>query len=535
MVPIIPICKTPFLAGIASILALPALAAPSDLSAFARARAADGDGAIEVAAANYASALNAAPGNAIVAEHAYCQAVEAGNYALADRAAATLAAAGQAPADAALLAIAKAAAAHDITAADTAITGLAKTPLALLITPLRAWAAFEHGADPLALLAIKPKDIVARRFAEETRGLILIAQGKTAQGIAALQPVLGKGQAAEDIRIAAAQLLNGAGRVDQAKTLLVGDARAIAALRDDPGTGVKPSLAFGASRLLARIASDIAAAPPGPLAIALTRAALRADPQHDRARLLLASSLAQSGLADPALTVLTAVDPDGPYAAAAIAARIEVLTGDDRLPEALKLAAAQTRTAADLQQYADLLMTANRPMDAAAVYAKLLARPDHVANWAAWLQYGGALDTAGDWERARPALARAVVLAPEEPVALNYFGYARLQHDEDVVAARAMLEKASRLAPTDPAITDSLGWAYHRAGENDRAVPLLERAAAAAPGNPEIAEHLGDAYWSTGRRYEARYAWRAAKLTADSAESARLSAKIVTGLATAAQ
>lgn len=508
---------------------MPVSAAPSDLSAFARARIADGDGAMAVAAANYASALTAAPGNAVVAEYAYRQALEAGDYALADRAAATLAAAGQAPSDAALLAIARAAAAHDLDAADTAIAGLAKSPLALLVAPLRAWSAFERGGDPLAALAAKPKDAVARRYLEETRGLILIAQGKTAAGIAVLQPVIGKGQAAEDIRIAAAQLLIGAGRADQARALLPGTTRTMAALRETPGAGTRPSLAFGASRLFARIASDISAAPPGPLSIALTRAALRADPGHDRARLLLGSTLAQSGLADPALAVLVAVDPAGPYAAPAVAARIEVLTGDGRMPDALKLAAAQDRSAADLQQYADLLMTANRPKDAAAVYARLLERPDHVANWAAWLQYGGALDSAGDWMRARPALARAVVLAPDEPVALNYFGYARLQHGEDPAAARAMLEKASRLAPADPAITDSLGWAYHRAGETARAVPLLERAAAAAPDNPEIGEHLGDAYWSAGRRFEARYAWRAARLTADSAESARLAAKIATG------
>lgn len=535
MVPIIPICKHLFLAGAASFLAAPAIAAPSDLSAFARARAADGDGAIEVAAANYASALTAAPGNAIVAEHAYRQAVEAGNYALADRAAVTLDAAGQLPADATLLAIAKAAAAQDRAAADSAIARLAKGPLAILITPLRAWAALERGVDPLPALAVKPKDAVARRFVEETRGLILIAQGKLEKGLATLGPVLGQGQAAQDIRIAAAQLLIGAGRVDKAQELLSGKSKTSAALRDNPGVGVKPSLAFGASRLFARIASDIAAAPPGPLSIALTRAALRADPQHDRARLLLASSLSRSGLSDTALLVLSAVDQDGPYAAAAIAARIEVLTGDDRLPEALKLAAAHAGNAAGLQQYADLLMTANRPKDAAAVYAKLLARPDQTVNWAAWLQYGGALDTAGDWKRARPALARAVVLAPEEPVALNYFGYARLQHDEDETAARAMLEKANRLAPTDPAIIDSLGWAYYRAGESARAVTMLERAAAAAPDNPEIGEHLGDAYWSAGRRYEARYAWRAAKLTADSAESARLASKIAVGPVTAAQ
>ena len=38
--------------------------------------------------------------------------------------------------------------------------------------------------------------------------------------------------------------------------------------------------------------------------------------------------------------------------------------------------------------------------------------------------------------------------------------------------------------------------------------------------------HLGDIYWSLGRHYEARYAWRAAALTAEEREQADLAAKI---------
>ena len=60
--------------------------------------------------------------------------------------------------------------------------------------------------------------------------------------------------------------------------------------------------------------------------------------------------------------------------------------------------------------------------------------------------------------------------------------------------------------------------------------PLLERAAQAEPANTEIGDHLGDAYWSIGRNYEARYAWRAALLTAEPTETARLTAKIANGL-----
>ena len=64
------------------------------------------------------------------------------------------------------------------------------------------------------------------------------------------------------------------------------------------------------------------------------------------------------------------------------------------------------------------------------------------------------------------------------------------------------------------------------AGTPDRST-LLD---AGEPGEAAINEHLGDAYWTIGRVYEARYAWRAALLTADDKDKARLTAKIDTGL-----
>ena len=61
-------------------------------------------------------------------------------------------------------------------------------------------------------------------------------------------------------------------------------------------------------------------------------------------------------------------------------------------------------------------------------------------------------------------------------------------------------------------------------------MPLFERASAGEPANGTISEHLGDAYWVSGRRYEARYAWRAAALVAKADDAARLASKIATGL-----
>ena len=93
-----------------------------------------------------------------------------------------------------------------------------------------------------------------------------------------------------------------------------------------------------------------------------------------------------------------------------------------------------------------------------------------------------------------------------------------------------MLEKAARLKPDDPAIADSLGWAYFRLGEAMRALPLIEAAATTDPGNAEIGEHLGDVYWRAGRRFEARYAWNAARSVATGAAATRLDGKIADGL-----
>ena len=513
------------------VVGAPAQAVTPDLLAFLQARAADGDGAADVAARYYATALDATPGDATVAAYAYREAIAAGDVALALRAATTLGPA--APADAALLIVADAAARGDRVTADRAIAKLAAGRLAILAAPLAAWSAFERGGDPLAPLARRSGDVVAQRFVDETRALILIAQGKHAEGLASLRAIIGTGQAGEDLRIIAARLLAGMGRDGDARSLLIGGAPPIVAMRARPGAGAKPSLAFGASALFTRVASDLALGPAGPLPLALAQAAVIADPSNDRARLLLGYTLGHSDQTDRALATLAAVPADSPFADQARAGRIQILAGADRLDDALVAAKAFAAEGGrpGIQRYADLLMLAKRPAEAAPLYRQLIDAAEGAPEWGLWLQYGGALDEAGDWPGARKALERAVALAPEEPLALNYLGYARIVHGEEVGTSEALLEKASRLSPDDAAITDSLGWAYHLSGKQARALPLIERVAMASPDNAEIGEHLGDIYWTLGRRFEARYAWRAALVVAEDDRPARLAAKIADGVA----
>ena len=76
----------------------------------------------------------------------------------------------------------------------------------------------------------------------------------------------------------------------------------------------------------------------------------------------------------------------------------------------------------------------------------------------------------------------------------------------------------------------ALGWALFLKGDRAGAIALLESAVQAAPADVEINEHLGDAYYAMGRRRDARFAWRAARVYAEGEDATRLDGKIANGL-----
>ena len=498
-----------------------------DLGAYLRARVAEDAGQADAAAAGYAAALAQAPRNPVVAIRAWRVALAIGDAPLARQAAAALTTAGLAPDDAALLPLSDAARANDPAAATRALTAIGAGRLRILVPALRAWIAGTSGGDSLAVEASQD-DAIGRRLLNETRALLLIADGRRAEGIAAIGAI--GGPVPNGLHLAAAELLYGAGQDEAAATLLGRRTGRIAAAR--AGATAKPTLAFAVSRLFMRLADDLGGDQPSSLALALARFAVQADPGYARARLSLAEQLALADDPDRALAELALIPADGPLGATAAGRRIALLDEVDRPVDAL--AAARLRATSpdavpvDRARYADLLVAADRPAESLPFYATILKGDDR--NGAAWLRYGIALDEAGRWKQARKALRRAVELTPDQPTTLNYLGYAQIERGENLADATRLLERAHALGPDDASIADSLGWAYHRRGETVRALPLLERAAAGEPANAEIAEHLGDAYWTLGRRYEARYAWTAAAVTADPAATARLTTKCENGL-----
>lgn len=531
MAPITRTCSA--VAGAALLAALaagPALAntAPESLAAYVRGRAADGDGRNAQAAADFARALQAEPDNGVIAIRAYRAALDTGDTALERRARAVLEKADVAPGDAALLALADALAAGDAPAVRAATARISTGPIDFLAPMVRAWLAF--GDDParaLALIEAVPPRSIGARYAQESRALLLLAAGRTREATIALDTLLAGQDDATVLRWAAARLLAGQGRDREAAVLKPARGSAV--------PGAKADARFGISRLFLALARDLAGDETAALAIVLARAAHRLAPDDGQTRIVLAEALGRDGATTSALAELDGIAAADPAHAEAQIARIDLLrrSGETARAQAIaaSLSAAPGAGADDAQRNGELLMAADRPADAARAFALAIDRAGGAAGWALYLQAGSAHDRAGNWRAALPLVRKAVALAPDQAIALNYLGYSLLEHDGDVAEATRLLERAAALKPGNSAILDSLAWAYFRSGDAARALPLLERAAQDEPADATIGEHLGDAYWQLGRRYEARYAWAAAGQVAPRDDAQRIAAKISDGLA----
>ncbi|MBA2920253.1 tetratricopeptide repeat protein [Sphingomonas sp. MAH-20] len=513
------------------------------LQAYARARLAGSEGALDMAASAYSAVLTARPDDAAIAARAYRQAIVGGEFPLALKAAAALDKAGALPADGQLLYLSRALKAKDWPAADAALVALGKDGSFDFVIPvLRAWVAQASGqGDPFAILDAPTGSALTSALASEQRALILVASGKLDEAATVAQAqALASGGGSAALKLTVASALQAAGRHDTALMLLRGDEPEIAAARDLLRAG-KPlkvgslDAAGGIANLFVRVGEAIQSDPRSAVGLTLARLAHYLDPSNDGATVMLARLLANVGQSDRALELAAAIGPDSPWSGAAIDTRVGILTVLDRRDEALALAQAKSigpgATLADMVRVGDLLEALERHAEAAQAYDRAIAlgekSPDMADKlWSVWLLKGSALEQGGDWAAAKPALEKAVQLAPLQPVALNYLGYAQLERRENVKAAMALIERASQLKPDDPAITDSLGWAHYLIGDVASAIPTLEKAVQGQPGDATMNEHLGDAYWAAGRKYEARYAWNAAAVLADNADvAARAKAK----------
>ena len=100
---------------------------------------------------------------------------------------------------------------------------------------------------------------------------------------------------------------------------------------------------------------------------------------------------------------------------------------------------------------------------------------------------------------------------PEDPAAMNAYGFTLADHFKSLAKARKLIERAHVAAPKNAAILDSLGWVLFRQGHDADALPYLRLAYSDDRGG-DIAAHLGEVLWQQGKRDEAQRVWNEASL-----------------------
>jgi len=99
---------------------------------------------------------------------------------------------------------------------------------------------------------------------------------------------------------------------------------------------------------------------------------------------------------------------------------------------------------------------------------------------------------------------------PQHIGTLNDLGYLWADQNEHLARAKNMLEAAVHAQPENKSYRDSLGWAYYRLGDFQRARIELEKAAAGDSPDGVILDHLGDTFEQLGNIKRARELWKQA-------------------------
>jgi len=521
-----------------------AVADPAQTYIQARAAAMSGDHAR--AAQLLASLAQTEPGQADIAKKALSEAIGAGQMDLALGLARSIPASNLPTEARLLLAAEEIRRGHPERAQPWLAANGSSGDLTFLAPLITAWAAADADKPDQALAALDqiPTGSLLAPISVEERAFILLKFRRAADAEAYARRAVGSAGARERrVRLALADGFLAAG--DKARALMIidgmGAGEVAARQRIMSGRSSGEAIdnlpkAFG--EVLTAFSADLIRLQRSQPPIGLVQVARYIEPQNAGTTALLALLIAGQGRTDEALALLRSVPPNTALIAEVRDAQIRILTDAKRLNEAYQVAAAAASApsaeSTDYSRLGDVLQAMKRPAQAADAYghAIQMAQAQNLKSelWSLLLLRANALEDANRWPEAKASLQQGLALAPDQPLLLNFLGYAQLERGENLDSAEAMIRKASELAPDDASITDSLGWAQFKRGKVAQAIATLQQAAEKDGDQAEIQEHLGDALYKSGRRYEARFAWNAALITAEDEIAARVKAKLASGL-----
>jgi tetratricopeptide (TPR) repeat protein len=360
-----------------------------------------------------------------------------------------------------------------------------------------AWALYQNGQLDEALKTIEPLAAQGgdNQPALLLKGLILTAQGTTAEALTLISKVRASQPKDIGLGMAVAKLQQRAGRRADAERTLI-------------------ELADG-------LAKDGKAEESREVRLEAAQVALDGK-QWDQVSELLRPLLTSS---------------DEPARLTAVLFQADAWGRAKRYDEALALLDKEKKSPAILGRRAEVLFRAGRDAEAQHELAGLAADDDaaalaaaqsyqrvehyqeslpileklaaaHPDQLATGFLLGAAYDRTGQKDRAEVQFRRVLKLDPDFHAAMNYLGYSFAEAGTNLDEALALVSRAVALDPDNGAYVDSLGWTYFRLGRKDQARGMLERAARLDPDDATLQEHLGDVYVALGQTERARQAYQ---------------------------
>ncbi len=250
----------------------------------------------------------------------------------------------------------------------------------------------------------------------------------------------------------------------------------------------------------------------------------------DEASVQFAELLATGKLSDDALYYLGLIAERHADLERALRFYAQVQTGDSVVPALLRAASIlRAHGAAPVAE--DLLdrLTEDEPLRAPEIIAsraRIYAEGGDMPRAIALLEQGTSrypdsvelhyamaslLEEQGKVALALRELKTLLASRPDDPAALNAYGYTLADHDQDLGRARRLIERAYASAPKSAAILDSYGWVLFKQGHAAQALVYLNAAYVDDRGG-DIAAHLGEVLWHLGRHTDADRIWAAAGL-----------------------
>lgn len=147
------------------------------------------------------------------------------------------------------------------------------------------------------------------------------------------------------------------------------------------------------------------------------------------------------------------------------------------------------------------LLARSQPAEATRIAAQWVKQRPADAD--VWRVLADAHARAADWAAARRSYEAVLKVRPDNAEALNNLTHVLLAQ-KDPPGALKLAERAVALKPTAAHIIGTLGWAAHKAGQNDRALQHLRDARLRDPESGQTRYYLGATLVAMGRNGEAK-------------------------------